>query len=175
MLRSREIFITREKETEKVWQQNRRDRTAKPLRCLTRIKKRIHAGKRISRYWGSFPLPTQVSGPQGTNGTLRTTLPAILLRPKGFQRISKTSVLSNKNSLHPRHLQKIQDATIRLQPNKEEPILTWVQNELWLEWNPRQRDRWSKVQPKGEPAENEQPRLTLVNRLFPDFDDEIEQ
>ena len=117
-------------------------------------------GKENLEVLGVLSSSYQISGTRVTNITLRTTLPALLLRPKGFQRILKTSVLSNKNSLQPPHLQKIQDATIRLRPNKEEPILTWVQNELRLEWNPGQRDRWSGVLPKGEPAENEQSRLT---------------
>ena len=40
------------------------------------------------------------------------------------------------SKLRPRHLQKIRETTTRLRSNTKEPILTWVQNEFRLEWNP---------------------------------------
>ncbi|KAF2555672.1 hypothetical protein F2Q68_00015459 [Brassica cretica] len=45
------------------------------------------------------------------------------------------------SELQPHHLQKIKETTTRLRSNTKEPILIWVQNEFWLEWNPCQQDQ----------------------------------
>ena len=107
----------------------------------SKIKTKL-CGKANLEVWVVLSSSYPVSRTQETNGTWRTILPVLLPHPKGFQRISKTSVPSNKNSLQPHHLQKIQDTTIKLRLNKEEQILTWVQNELRprtagpMEWSP---------------------------------------
>ncbi|KAF2611967.1 hypothetical protein F2Q70_00012226 [Brassica cretica] len=71
----------------------------KTLKTPYMRRKENPCGKANLEVLGILSSSYPVSGTQGTNGTLRTTLPAIVLRPKGFQRILKTSVLSNKNSL----------------------------------------------------------------------------
>ncbi|KAF3585712.1 hypothetical protein F2Q69_00029269 [Brassica cretica] len=53
------------------------------------------------------------------------------------------------SELQPHRLQKIRETTTRLRSNTKEPILIWVQNEFWLEWNPGQQDQRNGVLPKG--------------------------
>ncbi|KAH0863454.1 hypothetical protein HID58_080665 [Brassica napus] len=136
----------REKETKGIRRRNRRGRIENPRNTLPASGERPRVNTNLETNIEELPLfpPnfwTKIRGPRSIDSV---ALPPFLKAKDHSLKdpwILPARTLSSPRAvqnpeLQPRHLQKIRETTTRLRSNTKESILTWVQNEFRLEWNP---------------------------------------